>query len=103
VRDQRRSRTRRFLLGLSGDELQYIADFLGSHILEADHRPECGRWQLAEDIAKFECCRFAAACDRRGRRRASVSFEDNEHKMILLLEYLDRCGLESSLDRAAQA
>lgn len=101
VRDQRRGRTRRFLQGLSSDELQYLADFVGARILEANHRQQCGK--LAEDIVKFERCRLAAARDRKQPRRPPVCLQDNDHKMILLFEYLDRCGLESSVDHTAQA
>ena len=99
VRDRRRSRTRRFLQGLSSDELQYIADFLGSCILEANDRVECSHGQLADDIARFERCRLGAAPARRGRALSAATWQDNDHKMILLLEYLDRCG--TSVGRAA--
>lgn len=102
VTDRKRERARRFLQGLSADELQYIAEFLGSCILEPGHVRACTRGELAEDIARFERCRRAAA-EKRGCRRAPTSLPDEDHKMILLLEYLCRCAAESPpLARAAQ-
>jgi hypothetical protein len=85
IQDPYRARARRFLLGLSSDEMQFIAEFLGSCMIE---RAECGcrsRTQLAEWIA-----RFCAARAARRRRRAL----DDDHKMILLVEYLGRTGMQ---------
>ena len=99
VGDERRGGARRFLRGLSADELQYIADFLGSHILESNHRQPCRDWPLAQDIVDFERCRVS----RRVRKDCRVAaLQDEEHKMILLFEYIRRCGYEQSMD-AAQA
>jgi hypothetical protein len=66
-----RRRARRFLTGLSSDELQFIAGFLGSYILES--QSQSGRERSV-----------------RGRK-LSV---DQELKMILLLEYLCCSGLQ---------
>jgi hypothetical protein len=66
-----KSKARRFLAGLSSDELQFIAGFLGSYILESQAR--CG-------------------CDR--AIRAHKLSPDQELKMILLLEYLCCSGLQ---------
>ena len=76
---------RRFLQGLSSDELQFIAEFLGASILESSRTCRCSRAQLAERIAQFQQGR--AAC-------AHCPSEDQEHKMILLLEFLCRSGLQ---------
>jgi hypothetical protein len=73
----------KFLLGLSTDELQYIADYLGACVLESLGSSSLSRRELAGGIAHFEQCRYAPA----GRRT------DHEHKMILLLEYLCRSRL----------
>ena len=75
-------KARRFLLGLSTDELQYIAEFLGACVLESLGSSALSRRELAEGIAQFEQVR--ARADRPG---------DREHKMILLLEYLCRSRL----------
>ena len=79
------SKTRRFLMGLSSDELQFLAEFLGASILESGgHRP-CSRDQLALRIADFQKRRAP------GAPRLSA---DQDHKMILLLEFLCRSGLQ---------
>jgi hypothetical protein len=76
-------KARRFLVGLSFDELQFIAEFLGACILESTEEGRCSRSELAGRIAEFQ----------RGRlRRSPGCSEDQYHKMILLLEYLCRSG-----------
>jgi hypothetical protein len=84
VDESQKRQARRFLQGLATNELQYIAEFLGSCILESQERCACSRTQLAEAIKQFE----------RSRARAvkPVPPQDQEHKMILLLEYLCRSG-----------
>lgn len=82
---------RRFLAGLSSDELQFIAEFLGPCTLEPAEQYGCSRRQLAEGIAHLQRTRPA------GRLRA----EDLEHKMILVLEYMSRCGLQFSFQARA--
>ena len=78
-----RSRARRFLHGLSSDELQYIAEFLGSCILESAQRCGCSRAQIAARIAEFQQV-----------RPDHTSPADQDHKMILLLEFLCRSNRE---------
>jgi len=90
-----KSRSRRFLAGLSRDEMQFIAEFLGCCILETARRPVCSRAQLAEAIADFQ---------RTRRGLGGSCSEDQEHKMILLLEYLCCSGIERvSMARASHA
>ncbi len=102
--DRRRGQARRFLQGLSADELNYIAEFLGSCILESHQRLGETRMQLAEDVARFARCRRAAAPEPSGTRRAPASAQDDDHKMILLLEYLSRCASQSpAITRAANS
>lgn len=60
-----RGRARRFLSGLSSDELQFIAEYLGSRILEPAQP-----WEF---------------------RPARCAPEDRDLKVILLLEYLGCC------------
>lgn len=77
---------RRFLLGLSRDELQFIADFLGACILESPSgAPGSGR-QLARRVAEFHQARLGSS---------SRFSDDQDHKMILLVEYLCRGGVEA--------
>lgn len=61
-------KARRFLQGLSSDELQFIAEYLGACILES-----------------------TAPCQ--GSAGYCPETPDQDHKMILLLEYLRRSGL----------
>ena len=88
VEDLQRREIKRYLQGLATDELQYIAEFLGSCILESGGRCHCSRTQLAEAIKQFDRT-------RRGSTTVVGSWQDQdqEHKMILLLEYLCRSGL----------
>lgn len=73
-----RSPARRFLRGLSRDELEYIAEFLGACILESSARRRSTRAQMAERIAEFQ----------QGRLGYAACSPDQEHKMVLLLEFL---------------
>jgi hypothetical protein len=63
-----KTKARRFLQGLSSDELQFIAEYLGGCILES-----------------------AGSCQGSAGYRPETP--DQDHKMILLLEYLRRSGL----------
>ena len=83
VSDQHRRKARQFLLGLSTDELQYIAEFLGSCILEAERPSQWTRDQLTQAIQRFD----------EGQKH---SISDRQHKMILLLEFLCRCQIGSA-------
>ena len=85
-----RRMARRFLEGLSTEELRYIASYLGACMLESAFRSETmSRDQMAGDILQYECCRRAyfGCCDA----------GDVEHKMILLLEYLSSCRCAAAL------
>lgn len=75
-------KARRFLAGLSADELQFIAEFLGSCILDSQEPRSLSRPALAERVARFQ---LVQSCRRPARSN------DREHKMLVLLEYL-RCG-----------
>ncbi|MBZ5593478.1 MAG: hypothetical protein LAP39_14640 [Acidobacteriia bacterium] len=75
--------------GLATDEMQYIAEFLGACILETGGRCRGSRAQLAEAIKQFEHSRRSAMTPE---SHCVGSRQDQEHKMILLLEYLCRSG-----------
>jgi len=82
--DRLQKKARWFLQGLSNDELQYIAEFLGACVLESSRHEACiSRRELADGIAHFDRLRSAP----------SGGPNDPEHKMIVLLEYLCRCKL----------
>lgn len=78
-----RSRARRFVQGLSADELQFIAGFLGACVLDTSGKSCASRAQWAERIARYQ--RACAGC-------LECRSADQEHKMILLLEYVSRYG-----------
>ncbi len=83
VLSTRRRTARRFLQGLSTEELRYIAGYLGACLLESAHHSEpAPRDQVAWDIIQYECC--TTGC-------GGCRSDDVEHKMILLLEYLTSC------------
>lgn len=69
-----KTKARRFLQGLSSDELQFIAEYLGACILETTE-PVPGSAE-----------KFAAAFN------PCAGTPDQDHKMILLMEYLRRSG-----------
>jgi hypothetical protein len=89
IRTPFRARARRFLLGLSMDEMQFIAEFLGSCMIDSAAGGQCSRAQMAQRIARF-CAERPAS--RRPRRA------DDDHKIILLLEYLGRVGVHCVSD-----
>jgi len=71
-----RPKARRFIDGLSADELQFIAEYLGACILEAGLCSCRSREELSQRIAEFQ--------------RARRSIGDCDHKSMLLLEFLWR-------------
>ena len=81
VCERRRAAARRFLQGLSADELQYIADYFGACILETS--AECGgEWNQVSAFAR-----------RRQPHAGGEALADHAHKMLVLVEYLARCGV----------
>jgi hypothetical protein len=80
-----RARARRFVNGLSADELQFIAEYLGACILEAARNCEQSRAELAARIARFQ------------QESAHSCCADADHKMILLLEFLCRSGVSAAI------
>jgi len=75
-------RARRFLLGLSSDELQFIAEYFGACILASGDGAACGDTELAGRTIRFQ---------RHGAPRQAA---DRELKLILLREYLCRAGVQ---------
>jgi hypothetical protein len=73
-----RTRVRRFLSGLSSDELEFLAAFLGSCIVESSEDTR----RAVEEVEAHQS-RMA---------RASLRRSDHENKMILLREFLNVNG-----------
>ena len=82
-----RPKTRRFLAGLSHDELQFLAEFLGASILECDCRYPRKRALVSVRIGDFQKAR---------RTRCNAASADQDHKIILLREFLFLSGLEQA-------
>jgi hypothetical protein len=76
---------RRFLAGLSSDELQFIAGFLGGCILECEGWSSRSQELLAARMTQYQCMSVG---------RSRCQWEDRDHKMILLMEYLCHGGME---------
>ena len=72
-------RSRRFLEGLSTNELHYIAEFFGATALDPELRPRKGRAAMARRVQMFH--------EKSDRSGETPSFSAS-HKMILLLEFL---------------
>jgi hypothetical protein len=81
---QAQRKARRFLEGLSTDELQYIAEFLGACML-----------------ASWECS--VVPCGTADRVESRGCLADREHKMILLWECLHQCRIGTSERKAKEA
>ena len=94
----RRKRARRFLEGLSTDELRYIASYLGACLIESalSSRP-VSRGQIACQIQQYECCRMQFT----GWGAPFSWSGDVQHKMILLLEYLSSCQCRAAVEVTA--
>jgi hypothetical protein len=80
---EQRRKARQFLLGLSTDELQYIAEFFGSCVIESERPYRWTRTELGQNIQRFD-------------HSQKYSVSDRQHKMILLLEFLCRCNIGSA-------
>ena len=83
---RRRFGARRFLAGLSTDEMRFIAEFMGASVIEAGPADGCSRAELGERIDQFRVSRAGARC----------AGSDLEHKMIVLLEFLSRSHIRQA-------
>jgi hypothetical protein len=77
-----RSRLRRFLAGLSADELEFLAGFQGARILEGCSGATPGDPSQPADYVARE----AGGCGA-----------DLDHKLMVLREYLTRCSCMLSI------
>ena len=75
-------RARRFLLGLSSDELQFIAEYFGACILASGDGTACGHTGGTRRTISFP------------KGGATRNAADRELKLILLREYLCRAGVQ---------
>ena len=86
-----KSRSRRFLQGLSSDELQFIAEYLGSCILESSGAGCGSRAELALRVAQYQAAQYQTA------RAVPALSADQDHKMIVLLEFLCRAEMKAAM------
>ena len=90
----RREAARRFLEGLSTDELQYIAAYFGARLLEpGPNGCEQSRDEMAHQIEQYEGKRKTPRRSN-GSQSPPASY-DVSHRMIVLLEYLSACSMRS--------
>jgi len=82
-----RAASKSFFDGLSLDELQYLAEFLGSCILITSEI-DVTTWDTIRHRAKVWQRRLASLDQTRR--------EDLEHKLILVTEFAARCGADVS-------
>ena len=100
---ERRRKIRRFLEGLSSEELRYIAGYLGACLIESTlpYR-SVPRAQIACQILRYE---GYPVCDDEVRWNTPQPQEPRasnlEHRMILLLEYLHSCQCAVAVKVAA--
>lgn len=87
-----RESARDFLEGLSTDELQYIAAYLGARTIDPELNDSMEtRGCRARAIERYEQSRIAQhTCDWSGGHTAVRQAADVSHKMIVLLEFLAR-------------
>jgi len=92
----RRLWVRQFLHGLSADELQFIAEFLGASILDPAESCPPSRAEMARRIEEFQWGRRvpATSANRTQDGMGTSPSRDEDHKMILLLEYLSRGAVQ---------
>ena len=79
-----RNPLRRFLTGLSADELEFLAGFQGARILESS----AGQRSAGTSRAPAGAPAYYGAATSEGA-------VDLDHKMIVLREYLSRCECSS--------
>jgi hypothetical protein len=91
-----KAKVRRFVHGLSSDELQFIAGFLGACVLDSPSQPCTCRAQWAERIATYK----DGWADGPESRATGRGTSDRDHKMILLLEFLCRIGGPAAIEQS---
>ena len=99
----REQAARRFLEGLSTDELRYIASYFGTRVLDPGMPPPGqNRNQIAQSIERYEGAKkgpeskTAGGDSRYSRRKVT-------HQMMVLIEYLSACTLDTPATLPVQA
>ena len=91
----REQAARRFLEGLSTDELRYIAAYFGTRVVDPGLPPPSqNRNQIAQSIERYEDAKKSPEPKTAGRD-SCCSRDKVAHQMIVLLEYLSVCSLDT--------
>ena len=99
----REQAARRFLEGLSTDELRYIAAYLGTRVVDPSLPPPSqNRNQIAQSIERYEDTKKGPEPKTAGSdSRCCGSMAG--HQMMVLLEYLSACSLDTPATLPVQA
>ena len=99
----REQAARRFLEGLSTDELRYIAAYFGTRVVDPGLPPPSqNRNQIAQSIERYEDAKKGPEPKTAGSdSRCCGSMAG--HQMMVLLEYLSACSLDTSATLPVQA
>ena len=99
----REQAARRFLEGLSTDELRYIAAYFGTRVVDPGlPPPSLDRNQIAQSIERYEDA-------KKGPQPKTVGSDTRcngskvAHRMMVLLEYLSACSLDTPATLPVQA
>ena len=99
----REQAARRFLEGLSTDELRYIAAYLGTRVVDPGLPPPSqDRNQIAQSIERYEDAKKGPE-PKTADRDSCCSRAQVAHQMIVLLEYLSVCSLDTPTTLPVQA
>lgn len=99
----REQAARRFLEGLSTDELRYIAAYFGTRVVDPGLPPPSqNRNQIAQSIERYEGAKKGPEPKTAGSdSRCCGSMAG--HQMMVLLEYLSACSLDTPATLPVQA
>ena len=99
----REQAARRFLEGLSTDELRYIAAYFGTRVVDPGLPPPSqNRNQIAQSIERYEDAKKGPEPKTAGSdSRCCGSMAG--HQMMVLLEYLSACSLDTPATLPVQA
>ncbi len=99
----REQAARRFLEGLSTDELRYIAAYLGTRVVDPSLPPPSqNRNQIAQSIERYEGAKKSPEPKTAGSD-SCCSRGKVAHQMMVLLEYLSVCSLDTPATLPVQA
>jgi len=94
---------RRFLEGLSTDELRYIAAYFGTRVVDPGlPPPSLNRNQIAESIERYQGAKKGPK-PKPADSDTCCSGSNVAHRMMVLLEYLSACSIDAPATLPARA